>query len=114
MSLHLTLLPIVGINELITSRTNFLTCERDNYLFEQIDQIISSPVPPDFKSFYSTEDCYYEYGSLTKDGFDEELNYIFVKELLKLKPLSESQTNKAIWAYLKQLPPEGKIALYWS
>ncbi len=114
MSLHLTLLPIGGTNELITSGNNFLTCERDNYLFEQIDQITASTVPPDFKGFYSTEDCHYVYGSITKDGFDTELTFVLVKELVKLKPHMQSQTNKAIWAYLKQLPPERKIALYWS
>lgn len=114
MSLHLTLLPIGGTNQLITSRDNFLNCERDNYLFEQIDQIIASPVPADFKGFYSTEDCDYVYDSITKDGFDTELTFVLVKELLELKPDPNSQTNKATWAYLSQLPPEGKIALYWS
>ena len=114
MSLHLTLLPIGGINELITSIHNFLACERDNYLFERIMQIVASPVPPDFKGFYSTENCDYVYGNVTKDAYDTELTYVLVKDLLKLKPHPESQTNKAIWAYLKQLPPNGKIALYWS
>ncbi len=113
MSLHLTLLPISGINELITSIDNFLTCERDNYLFDQIMQIVSSPVPSDFNGFYSTEDCDYVYGNLTKDAYGTELTCVLVKDLIKLKPLRESQTNKAIWAYLKQLPPEGKIAFYW-
>jgi hypothetical protein len=113
MSLHLTLLPISGTNESITSRNNFLNCERDNFLFDRIDQMTASTVPPDFKGFYSTEDCDYVYGSITKDGFDTELTFVLVKELVKLKPHTESQTNKAIWAYLRQLSPEGKIALYW-
>lgn len=114
MSLHLTLLPVGGINELITSIHNFLNCERDNHLFDQIMKIVSSPVPPDFKGFHSTDEADYVYGNITKDAYGEELTYVNVKDLTNLKPNSESQTNKAIWAYLKQLPPEGKIALYWS
>ncbi|HQU86020.1 MAG TPA: hypothetical protein PKY59_23030 [Pyrinomonadaceae bacterium] len=114
MSLHLTLLPVGGINEQITSIHNFLNCERDIHLFEQIEQIIGSPVPKDFKGFHSTDDCDYSYGNLTKDAYGEELTYVFVKDLIKLRHHSESQTNKAIWAYLNQLPSDGKIALYWS
>ncbi len=96
MSLHLTLLPIGGIKELITSIHNFLTCERDNYLFDQIMQIVGSSVPPDFKGFYSTEDCDYIYDNVTKDAYDTELTYVYVKDLIKLKHEPESQTNKAI------------------
>ena len=113
MSLFLKLLPVEGINEAITSSGNFLNCERDNYLFEQIDQITASPVPRDFQSYFNTEEGY-DFGALTNDAFGEELTCVCVKELLKCKPNSESQTNQAIWAYLKRLPPEGKIALYWS
>ena len=114
MGVRLTLLPIGGVNELITSLHNFLVCERDNWLFEEIDQIIATEVPPDFQGFYPAEDCDYFFGPVTIDGYGNKLTYVLVKELLKLKPLSDSQTNKAIWAYLKQLPREGKIVLFWS
>ncbi len=113
MSLFLRLLPIEGINEAINSSGNFQNCERDNYLFEQIDQIAASTVPLNFQGYFDTGEGYI-YRALTNDGFGEELTFVFVKELLKCKPNSESQTNKAIWAYIKQLSPEGKIALYWN
>lgn len=76
MSLHLTLLSIGGINEQITSIHNFLTCERDNYLFEKIMQIAGSPVPSDFKGFHLTEDCDYVYDNITKDAFGAELTFV--------------------------------------
>ncbi len=113
MGLQLRLLPIEGIKEEIKGSGNFLNCEKDKVLFEQIEQINASTVPSDFQAYHDTEEGFV-YGSLTKDAYGTELNYVFVKELLKFKPNSESQTNKAIWAYLKQLPPEGKIALYWN
>ncbi len=58
MSLQLRLLPIDGINEEIISSGNFLNCEKDYYLFEQIEQITASIVPRDFQGYYDTEEGY--------------------------------------------------------
>lgn len=113
MSLFLRLLPIEDINESITNSGNFLNCEKDYHLFEQIDQLAASPVPRNFQTYFDKENGYV-FGTVINDAFGEELNFVFVKDLLKCKPNSKSQTNRAIWSYLKQLPSEGKIALYWN
>ncbi len=112
MSLLLRLLPIEQNDEALTFSGNFFNCDKDYFLFEQLEQIPKSPVPPDFESFFDNENGY-DYGVINKTPYGEELTYALIKDLLKCNPHAEAKTNQAIWAYLKQLPPQTKIALYW-
>lgn len=112
MSVFLRLIPFGRENDSLTFSHNFFNCDKDYYLFEQLKQISTFPVPPNFESFFDNENGY-DYGVITKTPYDEALTYALVKDLLECKPHSEAQTNKAIWAYLKQLPPQTKVALYW-
>lgn len=112
MGLELLLLPIEGADEPLTLSGNFLSCERDYDLFDEIDKLPSTLVPPNYKFYYPTSNAY-GYGKLTKTLYGGKLTCVYVKDLLKCKPYPESHINRAIWAYLRELPPKARFALYW-
>lgn len=114
MGLHLKLIPFERERGDYADSYTVLNCDKDYDLFNQIQQLPEFPVPPNFNSYYSVEeDDIICYGVVKETPYGEELTYSFVKDLLRCKPSSDRQTNKAIWAYLKQLPPNTKVALYW-
>jgi len=78
-------------------------------------------VPEDFTSFRS-QVCRYDgddeahYGETLEDAYGHKVRWLYVKELLQWKNhagVQRNQKHRAIWAYLEQLNPETRVALYW-
>lgn len=54
------------------------------------------------------------YGDIDKDCYGEALMYLTAGELLLVDAATIEHRNKAVWAYLRELPPQTKIVIYWS
>lgn len=124
MGIDLTLLPIDCENDTGTwgySHT-VLSCERagklwgELYMLEKRD---GQPVPESFTTYLSRDDKYEEphYGQTTKDAYGEPVRALPAKALMRYANhlgVKDQARNRAVWSYLKALPPETKVALYWS
>jgi hypothetical protein len=116
MGVDLTLLVFTGDN---FSHT-MLDLERRSGLWEcitAIENMFGWNVPIPFYSFYGTmKNGERGYGDTQTTPYGDRLKYVHVKQL---KPLSSNQyvldnyNNRAVWAYLEQLPDDVQIALYW-
>ena len=120
MGLDLRLLPFdADIEELSFSHT-ILDCLRRGELFDEILKIEEEhglAVPDRFASFVGHgkdgEPCY---GVTVTTPYGEPLLYTTAASLLTLKDregVTDNYQNRAIWAYLAELPPATKVALYW-
>jgi hypothetical protein len=74
-------------------------------------------VSPNFASYLAVDsegECHF--GVVTHDRYDKPLRWLPVSELLTYGQHQSIQghiKNKAAWEYLKALPQETKIVLYW-
>lgn len=114
MGLDLTLLPFDSER---FSHT-VLTCERSIDLFEEIGKLQAVRVPTEFNTFVAQDDEHGDhYGNTQDTPYGEPLTFVLVEQLLpfsKYEEVTDNFKNRAIWAYLKQLPRDTKVALYWS
>lgn len=56
------------------------------------------------------------HGRCVEDRYGEPVRYVLAKHLKKFKnhpDVQESFVNRAIWAYLEELPDDHKVALFW-
>lgn len=118
MGLDLRLLPFDADVDVVTFSHTILSCERRRELFEELLKLPSVEVPERFYSFTSREaSCGESHYGVTRDTpYGEPLDYVRVKDLLAYSDhegVTDNGKNRAIWAYLKCLPPENKVALYW-
>jgi hypothetical protein len=120
MGLDLQLLPFDFDGTFAYSHT-VLSCMRRDDLFEEIAKLKvgdGQVVPPKFMTYVSREagrDSHYGVTQTTPYG--KMLCYVTVKDLLtfsKHVDVTDNHKNKAIWAYLRQLPKSTKVALYWN
>lgn len=87
-----------------------------NYdLHDKIRRLRSMPVPKGFTSFCARgKDGEPTYGVTLKTPYGEPLEYVLAGELSTIKlPVDTRHGPRAVWAYLNELPPQTKIALYW-
>ena len=113
MGLDLKLLPYTG---------TVLDLERRHKLFMEIvkiDDLHGMPVDDDFNSYLGCKNGIDEtcYGITTTTPYGDRLTYVFAKHLNPLvnhKGVTDNDTNRAVWSYLKECPDELKIALHWS
>lgn len=120
MGLDLTLLPFDCDQGDFAFSHTLLSCERRGDLFEVVMEKAPgrAVVPPNFKSFTGRcekcEDTHY--GTTVETPYGEPLEWVEVEDLLKLGQhiaVKDDYKNRAIWAYLKELPARTKVALYW-
>ena len=116
MSLDLRLLPF-DADDLVSYSHTVLSCEQDYRLFDAIADLEKTKgrtVPPGFNSFVSRDEAYEDshYGRTTETPYGEPLQEVEVEVLLKIDAPKDG-INKAIWAYLAELPPRTKVALFW-
>lgn len=121
MGLDLTLVPFDSYSgESMHFSHTVLICKRRSALFESILAIPKQHiVPKTFMSDASQDDAYEEphYGTTPESPDREGLTYVFAQDLVALANhagVKDSWKNQAIWAYLGCLPPDCKVALYWS
>jgi len=120
MGLDLTLLPYWS--ETAHFSHCVLELGRRSGLFERIQEIeakFGKEVSEGFDSYLSRDDTYEEshYGITIKDPYGGKVRYLNVRHLLRFKyneGVKNHYKNKAVWAYLKELPRNLKVALFWS
>ena len=89
---------------------------------QYVPKDFTSHLCPDVDEETGFEECHY--GETTIDPYGDPIVYVFVKDLLELEELhreyykdEEQHINKekalATMAYIKTLPKNRKIALYW-
>ena len=98
-----------------------LTCARDNEMFERVmaqEKDFGLLVPHGFSSYVSRDDKYEEshYGLTVITPYGESLKCLFVLDLLySLRDYQpDLERNRAVMAYLRELSPQVKVALFWS
>jgi hypothetical protein len=100
---------------------SILTCTRRGDLFDAImsaTEGIAKPVPTDFSTYLSRDDKYEEphYGTTTETPYGNPLMWVQARALRQFRThegVRDNPTNKAVWAYLANIPPYTPIALYW-
>lgn len=122
MGLDLKLLPFDGdFNDYSFSHT-ILNCFRMGELFDAIKTLenrLGRPVGENFSSYFGkqAENEAYSFSETHITPYGEELKFVLVGDLLAFKThaqVQENWKNRAIWAYLAQLPLTNKVALYWA
>lgn len=117
MGVNLSLLPFDIGASIHISRT-VLECLGRKELFEEIEKLPAIKVPEDFKCYLARGanggSCY---GVVTETVFGEPLTCttaLHLAELQRHYGVTDNYVNRAIWAYLKELPPHLAVALYWD
>ncbi len=120
MGLDLRLLPFDCDQGDFAYSHTMLDCDRGRELFAAI--MGGAPgraaVPDGFTSFSGRHGGCQEagYGRTTTTPYGEPVEWVEVEDLLPFADHAEvkdSNRNRGIWAYLKELPKRTKIALYW-
>lgn len=116
MGRDLTLIPVEALDPNLGH--SLLRCFRRRALFEQIDALSQAPV---LERFY----CYLAalgpeqtgYGVVTHDPYGNPLRMVRAGQLLGLRDhpdVTGYPSNRAIWAYLAELPADRLIVLFWE
>ena len=117
MGLDLTLLPFDGEIDAETAFSHtMLPMDRDRYMTALL-RISTRPVPDRFRSYTSRErGDEPSYGITTTTPYGERLEYVTAREFLNVCAALDmgvgSRTHAAL-AYLRELDPDTKVALYW-
>jgi len=123
MPIRLKLLPIFGgIRDFNNYSHSIIECAERSELAGEIESVAREKgkiVPNDFTSYLSRDDNYEEphYGKTLEDCYGSPLRYLDVKELLQFsdhKYVLDNYKNRAVWAYLKELPEDTKIVVYFD
>jgi len=118
MGVDLDLLPVEGGDSHWGFSNTVLRCTRSE-LFREIHTVQERKgitVPESFSSYASRDDKYEEphYGETQEDCYGDQIESLDVRELLKFKEQAQAcPQNRAVWAYLAELPPRTKVALFW-
>ncbi len=121
MGVDLDLLPFDCDQGNFAFSHTLLNCCRRRELWETLSAMENQrgrKVPSGFTSFRSRDNKYEEphYGTTIDTPYGTPLKFLLVEDLLLLvnhEAVQDNAKNRAIWAYLAQLPPETKVALYW-
>lgn len=109
MGVDVRLLPLIGRD--FWAAHEILDLERCSHLWPQIRALPSEPIPQPF-SFYQNEG----YGPRSEDGYGNPLRYVTAGALVTLadRPsVTDNWKNRAVWAYLAEMPPDWPIIIYW-
>lgn len=114
MGVDLTLLPFTyDMGASASSHTVLHLC-RHRDLLDKIQSLPSFQVPKDFATYL--KGGREEFGNLQDTPYGERLKYTTAESLLVLRDhvdVKDNWDNRAAWAYLAELPPDTKIALFW-
>jgi hypothetical protein len=119
MAMDLDLLPVEADEGRWGFSHTVLRCDNGRGLKYLIDSMkpLMNDVPDDFTTYRShTEDGQTVYGNTQVDSRGDQVRCLRVSQLLELEHTESvqiSERNRAVWAYLKQLNPRIKVALYW-
>src|SRR5438876_287695 len=118
VAIDLTLLPFDHEAPGSAFSHTILGCNGGGTLYEQIDKLDADPVPLSFRSYLSRDDEWEEahYGETHETPYGAPLTCVSAKCLLRFRDQEEvagNAKNRAVWAYLAELPPETRVALFW-
>ena len=115
MGVDLTLLPLIA--EDFWAAHDLLRVERRRELWPSITALPTLPIPEPLSCYVAQlENGECGYGRLAKDPYGSLLEYTTAGALLTLashESVNDCWENRAVWAYLAQMPSEWKIVLYW-
>lgn len=121
MGVDLTLLPFErSVRDDWAIAHSVLGCERRRGLFEVVAEVetAKSVAAPLLFSTYIARDKDGEtrYGNTQETPYGDKVRVVTVADLLPLadhEDVLDNPKNRAVWAYLGQLAPETRVALYW-
>lgn len=122
MGLDLKLMPFGGeCPGAVNFAHTILCCERRRDLFElilELDGREGQNVPTGFNTFLSFDEALEKscYGETLETPYGERLHWVearFLAVLASHADVLDNHLNRAVWAYLKELPPAWPVALYW-
>lgn len=116
MGVDLTLMPLIGQDFWVSH--DMLSLNRRSALWPEINKLQQQEIPRPITCFRAIgEDGEACYGERDDDPYGATLKWTTPRELLTLKDheaITDDWQNRAVWAYLKQMPPDWPIVLYWS
>ena len=125
MGVDLLLMPFKSYNDINGRTIGFgYTClevVRNSDMWREIRALENQPVPERFLTHfgptYPDEPDYWDRDFQTSvDAYDKPLRWVFAGALASLRDyrnIPKESQDRAVWAYLEQLPPDYKVALYW-
>lgn len=123
MGVDLLLIPFKSSND-INGRiwglsSSSLEVVRSRDMWREILALESQPVAERFLTpfglVYPDEPDYWN-RETSVDAYDKPLRWVSAGDLASLRDyrnIPKESQNRAVWAYLEQLPPDYKVALYW-
>jgi hypothetical protein len=95
-----------------------LRVERRSELWEEIDKLGKLNIPqPLFCGEASNNEGESCYGETSFDRYGYMLKFVYARELAELRDLpsvKDDWRNRAVWAYISELPGDIRIVLYWD
>ena len=115
MGVDLTLMPVYTPDSWLCHDNIDLNRRRE--LWDAIESLPQLAIPRPVQSFLATNaDGDTAYGSLSEDPYGQPLKYTTAGDLLSLKEhpaITDNHKNRAIWAFLAEMPPAWPVVLYW-
>lgn len=117
MGVDLTLMPLLSKD--YWAAHDMLRLERERDLWDPIAKLPQAPIPKPLSCHQARnketgDTCY---GDAENTPYGDRMTYTTVADLLMLNDhegVQDHWRNKAVWAYLAQMPGDWKIVLYWS
>jgi len=117
MGVDLTLLPLIGRD--FWAAHDILRLERRSELWSDVEKLPQKPIPQALSCHKAVspttgDPCY---GDTETTPYGTRITYTTAADLMTLKDneaVQDNWQNRAIWAYLAQMPGDWPICLYWS
>lgn len=115
MGVDLKLLPLIGAD--YWAAHDMIEIERRRELWPAIEALPQANIPKPLSCFLArSEGGDHCYGEAETTPYGDRMKYTTAGDLLTLKDLpavNDHWRNKAVWAYLAQMPAQWPIVLYW-
>lgn len=116
MGVDLTLLPLLSPDYWVSH--DVIQTERRRELWDPIMALPVKPIPKVLTSYLSRDKISGEtcYGEMTEDPYGSQLTYTTAGDLYSVREhegVKDNEKNRAVWAWLSQMPRDWPIVLYW-
>lgn len=115
MGVDLTLMPLTSKHSWVSH--DLIDVSRGYDLFRQIEAMELNKVPETVTCFRSRrgdgDPCY---GEVETNPYGDKLTWLAAGDLLSVayhEDVLDNWRNRAVWAYLVQMPEDWPIVLYW-
>ena len=122
MGVDLTLLPLKfdppGAGELSAQLSlSLIAVQRRSELWPTIEALPSGLLSRNLFTFFASgDDGERRFGKTVEDSYGKRLRYATAGDLATLKTddsVTDNPENRAVWAYLSELPADTKVGLFW-